>query len=286
MPKVGRKTKDVLLRLAGSIIMKLRVRRKVTIVNYHNPSPEVFAAHMKLFSERFTFVDANYLVHKALPTKNPLLVTVDDGYIGNFYLKETIRKYNVPLMIYVVVKHIDTNRKYWFDVVDHSSDIMKNLKSISNEERKSLLKREFDYECENEFSERTVMNSKELKAMRSIGCSIGSHTLSHPILTQCRKNVAKDEIEKSKKLLSEKLGIEIEHFAYPNGTWNLEIASFVESTGYKTGRTISPGLFKQGNSLFQLPCYGISDTASPGKALLQATGFWSFSKRHLRKYSL
>ena len=284
--KGTRRTIEILYRLTGSMLMKLAERQGVTVVNYHNPSPEIFEAHMKLFARYFCFVGVDYLVHRSSTKTNPMFVTIDDGYAGNYLLLDTIRRYNIPLMIYVVANHIDTHSKYWFDVIDHGSELMKTLKSISDIERRLLLKEKFGYECDTEFSERTAMNSRELKTILSVGCSIGSHTLSHPILTQCKKNAARNEIAESRKLLSEKLDIEVKHFAYPNGTWNLEVASFVESAGYETARTISPGLFESGKCLFQIPCYGISDIASPGKALLQATGFWSFSKRQLRKTSV
>jgi peptidoglycan/xylan/chitin deacetylase (PgdA/CDA1 family) len=44
---------------------------------------------------------------------------------------------------------------------------------------------------------------------------IGAHTLTHPTLRRLSKNEAGDEIEQSRRVLKERLGVEIEHFAYP-----------------------------------------------------------------------
>ncbi|HEV7716524.1 MAG TPA: polysaccharide deacetylase family protein, partial [Steroidobacteraceae bacterium] len=46
---------------------------------------------------------------------------------------------------------------------------------------------------------------------------IGSHTLSHPILSRCDPARQKLEIEESLRLLRTQLGRDITSFAYPNG---------------------------------------------------------------------
>ncbi|MCD6474799.1 MAG: hypothetical protein J7K85_00880, partial [Anaerolineaceae bacterium] len=55
-------------------------RHKVTIINYHNPGPEVFASHIRYFSRHYSFVSIDQVIDaleqkefSTLPVK-PLLI--------------------------------------------------------------------------------------------------------------------------------------------------------------------------------------------------------------------
>lgn len=67
---------------------------------------------------------------------------------------------------------------------------------------------------------------------------IGSHTMSHAMLTRISKEVAAWEIMESKKVLEQKLEIPINHFCYPRGYYDEIIADIVEEAGYLTARTV------------------------------------------------
>jgi peptidoglycan/xylan/chitin deacetylase (PgdA/CDA1 family) len=51
-------------------------------------------------------------------------------------------------------------------------------------------------------------------------CSIGSHTVSHPVLTKIPENRLDYEIVGSKNILERNLNIPIEHFSYPHSFCN------------------------------------------------------------------
>ena len=81
---------------------------------------------------------------------------------------------------------------------------------------------------------------------------IGSHTLNHISLTGLNEQLAKTEIEQSKKLLEEKFGVKIESFAYPYGFYNAQIKQMVRSAGYTTSVTIDAGNVVDKRSLLEL----------------------------------
>lgn len=59
----------------------------------------------------------------------------------------------------------------------------------------------------------------ELREMVNSGfCTIGSHTITHPMLRFKTNKEVKYEIEHSKKILEELTGREVEYFAYPYGS--------------------------------------------------------------------
>jgi hypothetical protein len=50
--------------------------------------------------------------------------------------------------------------------------------------------------------------------------TIGSHTHSHEELKGISKEKIRNELERSKNLIKEKLGIAVKHFSYPRGKWD------------------------------------------------------------------
>src|SRR5437773_9639048 len=76
-------------------------RRKVAIVVYHAPRPEVFDRHLTILKRVYNIVSlAEYVAAReagttsALPRK-ALIVTIDDGHCSNFALKPVIEKHRV-----------------------------------------------------------------------------------------------------------------------------------------------------------------------------------------------
>jgi len=77
-------------------------------------------------------------------------------------------------------------------------------------------------------SQLTILNNDPL-------CTIGSHTISHPVLRYSKN--ALNEIVESKKLLECKFGKPIDHFAYPYGKFvavSLKNIRMARKAGYKS----------------------------------------------------
>lgn len=86
---------------------------------------------------------------------------------------------------------------------------------------------------------------EEIEALaREPEVSIGSHTLSHPILSKCDAAKAMHEISESKAILQQRLGRPVRHLAYPFGRPNsvgLREFRFAQQAGYVTAAISSPG---------------------------------------------
>lgn len=71
--------------------------------------------------------------------------------------------------------------------------------------------------------------------MHHNGIEIGSHTMSHPILSRIGSGRLQEEIGTSRAILEEKLRAPIRTFCYPNGQpgdINDEVVSTVRDAGY------------------------------------------------------
>jgi len=266
------------------LIREVYARQKITIVNYHNPTPDIFEEHVKFYVRNYSFVSIDMVAATLkegtishLPPK-PLLITFDDGYAGNAHLIDILKRYRIPAVIYAVAGVVGTHRHYWFDKLPHHGQAMHTLKNIPDSERRMRMQLDYDHWDEKEYDNAVALSSEELDAFLGSEGTVASHTLFHPLLDQCQEDVGFYECQMSKDYLESLLGRPVVHFALPNGNYNESVLDWVRRSGYGTCRTTSPGWVTPKTSPFRLPVFGISDTADSEKAAIQACGLWSVLK--------
>lgn len=96
-----------------------------------------------------------------------------------------------------------------------------------------------DWTYVNQREGREPLSFNDLQAL-SDEFEIGSHTITHPLLTRIRFNLAKEEIIESKIELEEMLGVSVTSFCYPRGYANDQIRDVVRKH-YKTARNTLVG---------------------------------------------
>ncbi|MCM8746988.1 polysaccharide deacetylase family protein [Thermomicrobium sp. CFH 73360] len=82
---------------------------------------------------------------------------------------------------------------------------------------------------------RSALGPAELRELRSMGHEIGSHSMTHRMMTRLADRDVHWEAEASRRVLQEWLGEPIRFFAYPGGDWNGRVAVIVSTTGYQGG---------------------------------------------------
>lgn len=158
---------------------------------------EIFEEHLKYISQNFTTV----FPCDKLP-KNPICLVFDDGYF-DFYklIFPLLKKYNLKALLAVVPKYI---------LDDCDIEDTKRL----NYEHNDL----FQY-----YENGTFCSYNELKEMIQSGLvEIASHSYSHQNLVEDSVDVIL-ELQKSKKVLEEKLNIKVESFVFPFGKYNQQV---------------------------------------------------------------
>jgi len=86
------------------------------------------------------------------------------------------------------------------------------------------------------------MTTDQLKVLIAAGMTIGSHSRSHPALaTIGNPRRLEDEISGSKAWLEERLGVPVDSFAYPYGSYTAAVVAVVKAAGYRTARTVNSG---------------------------------------------
>ncbi len=163
-------------------------------------SIEELKAHLHYFKQRgFTFVSYRDLLSGNITGKKNILVTIDDG---NHSVYKAYHEVFKPMGIKPLLS------------------IYPNI----------IGKKEY------------AMNWSQLKSLASDGCDIAAHGYFHLKLNkqlyQEKRSDFLQEINKSKKILEEKLGITITSFVYPFGLAIEETEKALRDAGYTTGFTI------------------------------------------------
>jgi peptidoglycan/xylan/chitin deacetylase (PgdA/CDA1 family) len=97
-----------------------------------------------------------------------------------------------------------------------------------------------------------IMDEDQVRDWLAAGHQIGSHTLTHPYLTQVSPSIASEEISASRRKLEDLFGRPVLHFCYPYGDCNEVVRDLVQNAGYQTACTTLPGLNTSAVSHFGL----------------------------------
>jgi peptidoglycan/xylan/chitin deacetylase (PgdA/CDA1 family) len=79
----------------------------------------------------------------------------------------------------------------------------------------------------------------DLRGLADAGWEIGSHTRSHPRLTQLDDTALADELEGSRAVCEEALGRPCESIAYPYGDFDGRVVEAAGRAGYRYGATLT-----------------------------------------------
>lgn len=194
-----------------------------------------------------------YYSEKGFWPKKTAVITVDDGHRDFYYYAyPELKKRNIKATFFVTVKFVEKSIWLWPDKVNYTiynsnicnisfqeidngrsfdltDSYMKNdfllkftefCKKISDENKcKAIAELEEKLELHVPDSPTIEYDSVswcELKELSEYGIEIGSHTMTHPILSRISKEKLSYEITESKNILEDKLSVPIKSFCYPN----------------------------------------------------------------------
>ena len=97
-----------------------------------------------------------------------------------------------------------------------------------------------------------MANWSELRALLDAGNEIGSHSLSHELLTQCSDDALEREVAQSRARIEERLDASVVSFCYPNGDCDERTGAAVARAGYRYAVTTAWGNNATGADLHML----------------------------------
>ncbi|MCB0530672.1 MAG: polysaccharide deacetylase family protein [Lewinellaceae bacterium] len=256
-------------------------RNKVTILCLHDMHPDIAERAFDYLSRHYNIISLNDFLKArlaadsaALPPK-ALVITFDDGHLGNYDLLPLLEARKIPVTIFLCAGIVDTNRHYWFNF-KHPDIDKEALKRVPNRERLRRLAKA-GFFPEQEFSRPEAMNRRQIEAMKPV-VNFQGHTVLHPCLPQCTDAEARQEIEAGRQLLEENFGLSVNAIAYPNGDYSDRDVQLVRAAGYQLGLTVDFGFNTLKTDPFKLKRLSIGDTDNPDTIALKASGAWAFFK--------
>ncbi|HXO37491.1 MAG TPA: polysaccharide deacetylase family protein, partial [Candidatus Acidoferrum sp.] len=99
-----------------------------------------------------------------------------------------------------------------------------------------------------------IMDWNDMRSLDRTLITVGSHTLSHPILTTLNAQEIEWEILESRKCLEQRLQHRVDFFCYPNGAYDQRAYQTVKET-YRAAVTTESGVLdeQEGLDVHRLP---------------------------------
>lgn len=204
-------------------------------------TPAVFDDQMNWLKHNRHVVSTSTLVanlRAGTDLTGQVAITFDDGYLDNLNVAlPVLEKYQLPATIYVTSEFASQSRSH--------------------------------YRYPNE-AERLHMNWDEITELSKHPLiTIGSHTVSHPMLSELDQDTALREIRISKMEIEKHIGQPVQEFCYPSGNFTWREEQMAKDCEYTCAVTVKPGVNRPGKSLFTLRRTEITDkdnsTAFPAK---------------------
>ena len=232
---------------------------------------------------RFSFISLEELLlqveSESFVQGRQVFLSFDDGWNGNLRLLPLLEQYHIPVTIFVAVNPV-LNGNFWWEYVrcDMGHRQLQELKQGSYEE---LLKQIEESKSRHLLS-RSAIDLAQLKLLsQSSMVTIGSHTMSHPLLNRIADSQLEQELSESKKVLHDVTGEDIRGFSYPNGNYAKREVDAVKCY-YDCAFTTVADYISPGDSPYELP--RICLTGNLVKDILKICRIWPWLKKFADRF--
>lgn len=272
------------------------------ILMYHGvveESAQALADQLRFLARHFKVVSletmVNRLANPYAPAANEIVLTFDDGLRNNLSVVYPIlRKLQVPATFFVCPELVENGKWLWNHEVrcrlqtlsapalvelsnalhapeGSAEKVIEWMKTLPLQQRhkaeQSILLATTSFQpTAAQHASFDMMHWDDLLSLDPRLITIGSHTMSHPILTTLSVQEIEAELAESRRRLEQQLQRTIEFFCYPNGSYD-EKAYAVAKKTYRAAVTTESGRVDDKGSL---DLYRLPRVPSAEKAALTA----------------
>lgn len=285
----------------------------------------LFRRHLAFLSRRYKVLplpDVLHALRTGMPLPPyTVVITFDAGYENNVTeALPALRKEGIPAAFFLTTGYIGTDRSLWVDQLEQTLNDTDNTqvfvrfalkretirlgtdeerreadrlirwfcKQLTDEEKKTWLKAFFaenGIEPPKARGDYRFMTWGQARELHAAGMTVGSHTLTHAIVTRLTAAEMEREIANARAACEDHLGVPCEAFAYPNGRpgdFNKDSNALLRRLGFSCGLTTLHGLNRADANLYALRRVGVSDQTSVRELEAHLSGLTTLAQR-LRK---
>ncbi|MEO6869743.1 MAG: polysaccharide deacetylase family protein [Ginsengibacter sp.] len=253
-------------------------------IYFHAPDSTLFEFCIKwLLDNGFTFISQKelYLVYKKCRPfpKQSVILTVDDGWQTNYdNIIPIANKYRVPVTIFVSTDAIE-NGCFWWSYIERAlktniyNTSVEPLKRVPDNNRAEIVNKIMTII---RLKREALTPEQVVQVAASNYITIGSHTVSHPILPNCCNQHAYFELKASKLKIEEWVNKKVVYFSYPNGDFGDREIKYLKEIGYILAYTAHPAFITREklSNIFELPRFCVHDNISNEEAICRMLGVW------------
>ena len=107
-----------------------------------------------------------------------------------------------------------------------------------------------------------MLNWRELSEIAEAGIEVGAHSHEHPELDRLPDDKLRDELDRPKHMLEDKLGLAVPGLAYPFGCCNAKVQRAAREAGYAYAYTVANAIATSGSRVFTLPRLTVQRTTT------------------------
>lgn len=274
---------------------------------YSTLPQSAFAAQMRYLKHNFRVISVDRLVQELQESDvqgQTVVVTFDDGYAGTYTeALPVLREYAIPATVYLTGEAIETGEISWYDrvflhfqqagsTIDINLDkperfslstkqsrlqgaerVVTYLRTLPDEERRlRCAELERMIPLQKGFLTGAMLTWDQIHSMQSAGITFGAHTMTHPVVSRLSPKAAQAEVLESKRLIENRLGIEVKHFAYPFGKvrdCGSDATGVLQQLGFASAMTTILGLNEPGADVYRLRRLVLNNDTSIARFALQ-----------------
>ena len=269
------------------------------ILMYHGVAPQgaqALAEQLRYLVRHFKVVSLETMLDRltngGFPPANEVVLTFDDGLRNNLtVIYPILRELQVPATMFVCPALVESGEWLWNHEmrcrlqtlatpdlaelrmkllapgtsVDAIIEWMKTLRLQQRRMAQATIQQATaDFQptaAQHEAFD--IMDWDELRSLDRNLIAVGSHTLSHPILTTLSADEIESEILESRRCLEQQLQRKVDFFCYPNGAYDKRAYQSVQKT-YRAAVTTESGVINgsQGLDLHRLPRIPSAESAA------------------------
>ncbi len=119
----------------------------------------------------------------------------------------------------------------------------------------------------------------QVRELAERGFEVGSHSMTHRLLTGLGDEEVRRELSESKERLEQWSGRAVEHFSCPGGRWDARVAAAAREAGYRTVATSRVGANGRGSDSFRLARVAVRRGTTESEVVRAARGEGMLARR-------